>query len=632
MAGWNKKKTAAFREAFSDFLQYVVIDSKETGEGVIQLLESQRIFLRQVMDGLAEDKHWFVILKARQLGISTIVRALIVFWAYFNRGLRVALVFDTDDNKNDARAEIRLMLARLPRSHSIPIAEGGDNRSFLQLDNGSRISYMVAGIKRSRGSGGLGRSRGINCCGCTEMSSWADIEGLRAFERSLAQGFDNRLFIFESTARGPNIFKSMWEEAEEDDLTKVPIFIGWWAKWGVGVGDYLYEKDTPLFERYGIDPPSEEEQQKIGEVEKRFGHLVTMEQLAWYRHQHDPTRDEKDKPIEGQEILQQELPWTPEEAFILSGSQFFPVEKLSNAMKAIGRTQPKGYKYYMSDDFTATEIGEMAVARHGWLKVWEEPDPSGVYVIGADPAYGSSDTADRYCLEVLRCYADGVDQVAEFCVAQLATYQFAWVIAHLGGAYANARLLLELNGPGHAVLNAFRELEGLMKHGYLREEAEKKGLMNIFDHIRPYLWARQDSLTRAPTAYHWETNTKRKVMVMERLRDFLISGGIRIRSMEALVEMQNIVRDGDEIRGEGSNKDDRVMALALALHAWESHERPNLIRQRRTRDQESKRKALTENDLHAMFQQSLVANFFERQTQDRIAAMRRAQRGNRWNW
>ena len=52
------------------------------------------------------------------------------------------------------------------------------------------------------------------------------------------------------------------------------------------------------------------------------------------------------------------------------------------------------------------------------------PDNEGV---GADPAYGSSDWADRFCIQVYRCYADGLDRVAEFATSELNTYQFAWV-------------------------------------------------------------------------------------------------------------------------------------------------------------------------------------------------------------
>ena len=559
---------------------------------------------------------------------STIVRALIVFWAMMHRGLRIGLVYDSDSNKEDARAEIKLFMAKLPARLGLPrIAAGGFNRNYIQLTNSSRISFLVAGIKKSKSSGGLGRSRGLSCCGCTEVSSWADIEGLRAFERSLAQDNPNRLFVWESTARGPNIFKDLWEEAKADDLTKRAIFIGWYWK-----EIYRIRRGTPLFERYGSEAPSEEEQEKIETVRERYGIAVDMEQLAWYRHEHDPTREGDDREHAGQDIIEQELPWLEEEAFIMSGSQFFSSERLTEASRSVFRGSGKGYRYLMGEEFTDTIIEPVRFARLAQLRVWEEPDPSGIYVIGADPAFGSNPDNDRYVTQVLRCYADGLDQVAEFCSTELSTYQFAWVIAHLCGAYANARLLLEINGPGDAVWNEFRTLQLLLKSGYLRETAVEKGLTNIFDNVRQYMYARADALTQNPTAFHWQTNGARKVHILERLRDAFHAKQLNIRSFEALDEMRWIVRDGDTIQGEGNHKDDRVIALALAVRAWEGSERKALIAQQRTREMEAKRRQLSSQDLQEIFSRHLVADFFARNQRERIAAQRAAKRGNRWNW
>ena len=810
MAGWNKQKVSTFKAAFSDYLQYVVIDSKETGEGPIKLYAAQRRLLTEIFAGLEKDIHWFVILKARQLGMcydpkmrvltddlrwvsigdvavgdtliatdengpggrgagrkmrravveatnrvyeeafritmdngqsliataqhrhlvkkrggteaiwkpvswlrlgdeiryitsswdgdahgsneafrllgetkpsrfieknwwegkdlpgkksgkawsrvvsieslgnremidlqtstktficegfvshnSTIVRALIVFWAYMHPGLRVALVFDSNKNAKEAREEIRLFLSRLPKSHSIPITN--HPRDFLQLSNGSRVSYLVAGTKKTPNSGGLGRSLGFNCCGCTEMSSWADIEGLRAFERSLAQKFENRLFIWESTARGFNIFHDLWKEAKADDLTKKAIFIGWWAK-----ELYTIDKDTPLFQRYGLKLPSDEEQQKIDIVRERYGHEITMEQLAWYRHEYDPDREAYDeREHAGQDIITQELPWYEEEAFLKSGSDFFPNDRLSLAMRDVARLKCKGYNYYMSEDFLATLMEPVDNTRKAMLKVWEEPDPTAQYVIGADPAFGSNEDSDRFAAQVLRCYADGLDQVAEFTTTRIVDYQFAWALAHLCGAYGNARLLIELNGPGHTVWNEFRTLEILLTRGYMREAALERGLTNIFDHVRQYLWYRQDSLSKNPTMFQWETNAKRKEQIMTRLRDLFHLGQIKIRSFDCLEEMSTMVRDQGSIHGEGTNHDDRVMALALAARAWDDSERKKLIAQDRTRENEARRRNLSPLDMQAMFHQGIVESFFQRQKTGRIRAARAAKRGRRWNW
>jgi hypothetical protein len=98
---------------------------------------------------------------------------------------------------------------------------------------------------------------------------------------------------------------------------------------------------------------------------------------------------------------------------------------------------------------------------NGWLlsKSGKNLVDTAYYVIGADPAYGSSDWADRFCIQVYRVYADGLEQVATFATSELNTYQFAWVIAHLAGAYKNSTLNLEVNGPGQAVINELRNLK-----------------------------------------------------------------------------------------------------------------------------------------------------------------------------
>jgi hypothetical protein len=556
---------------------------------------------------------------------STITRALIVFWAFMNEGLRVALVYDKEINRDAAHLEIKQFLERLPPSHSIPISK--HNRNLLEFKNGSTIFYFVAGVTKGKGSGGLGRSVGIACAGCTEMSSWGDIEGLKSFNRSVSQQHPNRLYIWESTARGFNIFHDIWEDAKADDLAKRAIFIGWWAK-----ETYRLPKGTALFQRYGAAEPDAEELKKIALVQERYGHTVDQEQLAWYRHEHDPNIEKQETDKDGADLTAQELPWYEEEAWVMTGASFFPGDELAQAWERAEKTPVKGYRYFMSQEFFGTIVEPVRVPRQAVLRVWEEPDPDGVYVIGADPAYGASELADRHCAQVLRCYADGVDQVAEFCTTTAATYQFAWVLAHLCGAYGNARLLLEINGPGQAVLNGFRELELLVRQGYLQASAQEAGLTNIFASVKHYMYARQDSIQRNPTAFHWVTTTRLKVTILERLRDHFNTGALRVNSVEALREMQTIRREGDEIGGEGSNKDDRVIALALAVRAWEDSARKPLIAARRTRDFETKQRTMTSHDLYNLFMDRQLGSFFDRTQNARLQAARAAKRGTRYNF
>src|SRR6202012_4993752 len=103
-------------------------------------------------------------------------------------------------------------------------------------------------------------------------------------------------------------------------------------------------------------------------------------------------------------------------------------------------------------------------AKEVQLKVWEEPQTQAVYVLAVDPAYGRNEANDRSAIQVMRCYADGMDQVAEYAWPLITTKQLAWVIAVIGGWFGSpegseVQLIIELNGPGQAVVDELNDLK-----------------------------------------------------------------------------------------------------------------------------------------------------------------------------
>ena len=616
---FKPEMTPELRLAFYDFISHIKIDSKELGgDSPLVPYRAQTRFLDELFDGLEEDIHWFVVLKARQLGISTISLALDIFWLSVFPGLQGALVADTDANKENMRITIKRMMASLPKSHAIPTVQ--NNRYGLQLRNGSTLAYLVAGVRKNSG---LGRSRGLNFVHATECSSWGDQAGLESLTKSLGQRYPARLYIWESTAQGFNLFYNMWEEAKRDELIKKGIFIGWWAK-----ETYAFDEGTPLYQKYAEQEPSKDEKEKMELVKVKYNFDVGMDQLAWYRHEKDPSGspDAIEEETLESEIFQQELPWDEDEAFIQTNVGFFPPSKLSESLKrGILTSKYLGYRYYMGNEFTSTKIEQVRVDRLAHLKIFEEPDPSGIYTIGADAAFGSSDKADRNCAQVVRCYADKVVQVAEFCDPLMGTREFAWVVSHLCGAYGNARLLLEINGPGEAVFNEMKNLQLLLQNGYLANVAEEKGLKDIFRNVRKYLYHRIDSMGGG-ASYHWKTTGANKAGVMNQLRDVFNTDQIVINSVACLREMQRIVQVGLVIEGEGVSKDDRVIALALAVRAWMDQERYRLQLESRTFENESRKGQYTSTDLAASFYSNIMRDFFNRQEWDRKQALRASRR------
>ena len=214
--------------------------------------------------------------------------------------------------------------------------------------------------------------------------------------------------------------------------------------------------------------------------------------------------------------MMQEFPPTEDYAFIMTGTSFFSTARCTDAAKIAKKLTYDSYRYVFGANFQDTDVVK-STERLATLKVWEEPVDTAYYVIGADPAYGSSDWADRFCIQVFRCYSDGMEQVAAFATSELNTYQFAWVIAHLAGAYKNSTLNLEVNGPGQAVINELRNLK--------RQAAAMAGdmgrhLMDVYGSMSNYIWRRNDTMGGMSNSIGWLTTTQTKERMLSYMKDY----------------------------------------------------------------------------------------------------------------
>ena len=455
--------------------------------------------------------------------------------------------------------------------------------------------------------------------------SWENDEGVKSLESSIAKEFPDRLYIWESTARGPNIRKEMWENAISDRLRWRGIFVGWWAHPGQRI-----KRGTPAYEHYAAAPLSDLEKERICAVKELYGWEVDDEQLAWYRRQVDPNAEGDDDVREyvDDDLVRQDQPWTADEAFVLSGSTFFPTEAINERMKTTVNNKYQAYKFYPGVDFLGTRVELVRSAKDTMLKVWAEPSDQGEYVLSFDTAFGHDEKNDRSAFQILRCYADKMEQVAEFASASTPTDHYAWIILYCVAWYKNVLMIGELNGPGEAVFKSYQETLKLVKTGYLRGDARAAGLGNAFSNVRQFLYTRPDSLTNG-SVLHFKTTSQLKVTIFERLRDNICGKRLDIASIDTLKEMKDIVRSGDEIKGEGKCKDDRAFALALGGWAWHEKIRGRLSAQNRTKAAEVARERQSIGDQVKMFNQHTMVSYFARKEQIRKAA-ERASRNAAW--
>jgi hypothetical protein len=118
---------------------------------------------------------------------------------------------------------------------------------------------------------------------------------------------------------------------------------------------------------------------------------------------------------------------------------------------------------------------------------------------------------------------------------------------------------------------------------------------------------------------------------MEGLRGYFSNQQLHIRSHDLIDEMKSVTRDGASIAAEGSQKDDRVLAMAMAVHYWNTKIRRNLIVQKRTRDAEAAKKLKSIVDQTTLFNANMMSAFMGQKAKARIDGQRLAMK-NAWRY
>lgn len=550
---------------FWKFASRLTISTKELGDTTLaKPMGTQRYFIREVFEGLDKGINTFVVLKGRQLGISTIMLALDLYWVFMHGGISAGIVTHDEPARDDFRMKLTQYFDSLPKAWRIESRQ--HNRNQFVFNNKSGIVYMIAG---SRAKSKLGRSKALTFLHATEIGSWGDNrEGLAALQASLAEKHPHRLFVYESTANGYDMFYDMWESAESA-VTEKAIFVPWWMN-----EFYSVTRDSDVYKTYIGELKDESklikrldatEVEWFREVQRQFGYTLTSEQMAWWRFKlYEKHSGELD-------MMHQEFPPVPEYAFRLTGSQYFGSMMLNDARNIAQRASKDAMHHRVTwgASFGDTTFEE-CTHKTSNLVIWEPPDPNGWYAVGADAAFGSNEWKDASVAQIFRVFSDKAIQVGEFCSEVCTPTEFAWTVAILCGWYGKALLNIEVNGPGQVVL---QEIEHLRKMSYVSRNDADRSINNVFRHLRQYQYHKFNGSNQVTGTRHWVTNQGTKERMLATLRDGIKRGMIEVRSLALVEQMQTVIRDGSYIGGEGRKKDDRVIAAALAVVAWADNQR-----------------------------------------------------------
>ena len=160
--------------------------------------------------------HWMFVLKARQLGITWVIEAHLLYLATF-WGNRLFLIFSqTGEDASAALARIRTMINSMPAKWRPQLIK--DNTREIGLANGSRFHSMMA-TKRA------GRSHAPYAVLCDEIDHWTYPSEQMATIEATAP----RIYAV-TTGNGPDgRAPVMWRKADVGEGRYMASFLPWYV-------------------------------------------------------------------------------------------------------------------------------------------------------------------------------------------------------------------------------------------------------------------------------------------------------------------------------------------------------------------------------------------------------------------
>lgn len=471
-----------------------------------------------------------IILKARQMGFSTLVVAIVFWLTATSSHVDSMIVAHKDEATANLFRMAKLFLDSLPdRLRPMTRASNAKELVFDLPTNykgnakglGSRIRCATAG------GAGVGRSYTLRCLHLSEYAFWPGNKAT-TFTGLVASVPDKpgTLIVIESTANGYDDFKKKWDaavKAQRDGLDGyVPIFFAWYE-----MPDYR-RKPRPGFVRT-------EEEQALAET---YG--LDDEQLAWRRW---CIAEQCGGDID---LFHQEYPCSPDEAFISTGRCAFDKTALVLRRKQVqDDTWEQGIFRITYDTAGKIDSWKWEPEAGGPIRIRKKVEPGVPYVLGGDTAGTGSDFFAGHVLD------NRTGEQVAVVHHQFDERMFAVQVFCLGMYYNRALIGLEIN-----------------YSTYPQMRLEELGYPNL------YVRERYDTFTgQLVNAYGFETTPKTRPVIVDGLKDVAKYAIETITDYDTLGEMLTFVYDERwKPQAEVGEHDDLVMALAIA-HAIRGQQR-----------------------------------------------------------
>jgi len=468
-------------------------------------------------DYLAHRTQWDILLKARQVGITTAVSALFFADTVLTPNTTSVMLAHNLDSTEQIFGIVHLFWERLPEEEKAIIGKPkySNRREFYWPRINSRFLVGTAGSTR------FGRGFTVNNLHCSEFAIWPNPE--EALLAAMEAVPDDGRVVIESTANGVgNPFHDMWLAAVEERSEFTPQLYVWWE-------DPEYALEGPPL----TDLTAEEKG-----VKEKWS--LSDDQIRWRRQRIQRL---------GRKFWQ-EYPEDWLRCFLASGRCVFDTQKLAAIAQRISREPPpRRISSITVGSRRAGGKSEVIPVAPAHLDVWQDPKAGEHYVIGADVGEGLPD-GDASCAFVL--HRRSGEMVAELH-GRISPARFGQLLNALGRWYRTAEIGVERNNHGHSTLNTLR---------------------NQLVYPQLYYHVAYDSGGGRPRHIQlgWPTSSATRPILVDDLVEAITSDALVVRSAMLVNECFTFVSNATgSAQAQEGKFDDRVIAAGIA---WQVRKRP----------------------------------------------------------
>lgn len=463
-----------------------------------------------------------IVLKARQIGMSTAIEAVIFVLTLMNDHFQSLIV----SHEKDSAAHLLNMTRTYWDTYIFNDMHeekynGRTHLSWGDMDSGVQIITA----KNEKG----GRSRTIHALHASEVGFWDNAPTLMPSLNNAIPSSGLTAVFLESTANGVgNYFHEMWLGGVKGDNEYTPRFYPWYRH--------------PEYKITNLPIDAREKYSHLGELNEEENILREMglgpDRLLWRRwciaNNCQGSTD----------VFHQEYPTTASEAFLSTGTNVFKLPLLARHYQPVTNSR-RGRLISVGNTVKFVE------AVDGELTVFRNPSKTQDYIIAGDATwtlegdYACAQILNRRTLEQVAVYRKKIDPV-----------HFATDLYLLGVHWNTALVAPEREGPGYATIGA------LLALSYPNVYRGPK-----LDHTPGKLVGDQ---------YGWGTNKQTKPLAISHVVNVLsqplehvgqVTYGLLLHDPVTFDELQNYVTDGrgGYCNSDGSDHDDTVMALGIAV-------------------------------------------------------------------